>query len=63
MDQSWFLFESDKTCACEAEMLPRHAVASGLVAWKQEKQPRQETMQQACHSALDKEGEKNGGED
>ena len=41
VDQSRFLFESDKTCACEAEMLRCHAVAGGLVARQQGKQPRQ----------------------
>ena len=40
------LFESEKTHAREAEMLRRHAVAGGLVARQQGKQPRQETMRQ-----------------
>jgi len=32
VDQSWFLFESDKTCTREAEILCSDAVAGGLVA-------------------------------
>ena len=55
VDQSRFLFESDKTRAREAEMFRRHAAAGGLVARQQGKQPRQETMRQARQSALDKD--------
>lgn len=32
VDQSWFLFESDKTCTREGEILCSDAVAGGLVA-------------------------------